>query len=64
VPLTGESSPEQIFRMEADQTDFREQCWFMQWSETLEATITTSGSDASVPAVVRFTGRSAGRGDG
>lgn len=32
-----ERSPEETFRLlQADETDFREQYWFMQWSETLD----------------------------
>jgi hypothetical protein len=32
-----ELSPEEIFRrLQADETDFREQHWFMQWSETVD----------------------------
>lgn len=32
-----ELSPEEIFRrLDADETDFREQYWFMQWSEIVD----------------------------
>ncbi|MEU7995475.1 hypothetical protein AB0B83_09070 [Micromonospora sp. NPDC049060] len=32
-----EQSPEEIFRqLEADETDFREQYWFIQWSEIVD----------------------------
>jgi hypothetical protein len=35
-PLPGRA-PEEIFRLlHADETDFREQYWFMRWSETLD----------------------------
>jgi hypothetical protein len=53
-PFPGRS-PEEIFRLlEADQTEFREQFWFMQWSEIVDNVSMYAYLDGDLVMVFRF----------